>query len=457
MNPTSCGRRNRWVVPAVVAIGIGLAVCPHVGAQDAWDQPPIAYSAAVPQNVISRLQSRIDAGDVQLAFEEPWGYLRSVLTALDVPVESQMLVFSKTSLQRSRIHPRTPRALYFNDDVYIGYCRSGEVLEVSAVDEELGTVFYTLDQAPQKQPQFDRQTESCLICHGGSNTRGVPGHLVRSVYTDAGGQPLLALGSHRIDHSSPLEKRWGGWYVTGYQGVEQHLGNRVFRQREEADQLASPDVLALTDVSHKIAASGYLTAQSDLVALMVMEHQATGHNLLTKAGFDVRMALHREAALNRELQESADHRWDSTNSILRSAANDLVSYFLMENEVKWEKMVAVDSPFGRHFALQGRKDSRGRSLRDLDLEHRLFRYPCSYLVDSASFAALPSELKSAFWDRLEQVLTAQSDTAEPSHKSSSAVRSPTGPKPQLTSDDRRAIVEILRETHPELPVNWGHR
>ena len=190
---------------------------------DDFDREPILYRDTAPTNPISKLQNDLKSGKKSLDYTNARGYLASLLKALDVPQDSQTLVFSKTSLQRERISADRPRALYFNDDVYIGYCQNGEVLEISVADPNLGTVFYTLDQERAEKPAFTRQTDACLLCHGGSQTQSVPGHLMRSVFADADGQPLLASGSFRSDHTSPFEVRFGGWYVTGDTGDQYHL------------------------------------------------------------------------------------------------------------------------------------------------------------------------------------------------------------------------------------------
>ena len=116
--------------------------------------------------------------------EDGGGYLRSVLKLLYVPVSSQGLVFSKTSLQLFRISPSNPRAIYFNDNVYVGWVRSGEVIEVSTADPNLGAVFYTLDQTASTNPKFVRRAE-CLQCHSSRSTKDVPGHIVRSIFPAA--------------------------------------------------------------------------------------------------------------------------------------------------------------------------------------------------------------------------------------------------------------------------------
>src|SRR5581483_6886750 len=202
-----------------------------------FEQEPILYSQSTPDNRVSRLAERIKAGELQLAHDKQFGYLPSLLAALHVPVESQVLVFSKTSFQRNRIAPRTPRALYFNDDVYVGFCHEGDVLEISAVDAALGAVFYTVDQDTALSPKFRRQLDNCLICHGSSQTKEVPGHVVRSVFADASGLPILSSGTYRVDQTTPLEKRWGGWYVTGTHGDQKHLGNLIVRGRLERDEV----------------------------------------------------------------------------------------------------------------------------------------------------------------------------------------------------------------------------
>jgi hypothetical protein len=219
-----------------VIAGLLTAIAQPGWAQE-YEQEPIRYGKSEPHNRVSELIERIQTGKTRLRHEPHFGYLRSLLEELEVPQSSQMLVYSKTSLQRHRISPQTPRALYFNDDVYVGFCQQGDVLELSAVDPQLGAVFYTVDQSPvghdptelQKgdPPRFTRQADNCLICHSSSHTKDVPGHLVRSVFTDNAGFPILSAGTHRIDHTSPLEQRWGGWYVTGTHGTQKHLGNLI--------------------------------------------------------------------------------------------------------------------------------------------------------------------------------------------------------------------------------------
>jgi hypothetical protein len=426
----------RCLVVAVTACG-WVAV-----AADEFDRPPIAYETSTPHNPVERLQARLDAGTARLEHDERCGYLPAVLDALGVPRSSQALVFSKTSLQQQKIGPRNPRALYFNDDVYVGYVRTGDVVELSVADPALGTVFYTLDQQAVERPRFVRQTEDCLLCHGGSQTRGVPGHIMRSVYPDPRGQPIFSAGSHRVDHTTPFADRWGGWYVTGSHGSATHLGNLTYRQRPAGAAPDDTSGLNMTSVADRFHESGYLAPHSDLVALMVLAHQGNAHNVITRASFDVRTALHREAALNRDLGEPEGHRWPSTDTVLDSAAAALVECFLFCDEPRLEAPLAGTSEFAAEFAAAGPRDPQGRSLRQFDLATRLFRHPCSFLIHTASFDALPQELRARFWARMDAAL---SDTA------------PSGRFGHLSAADRDAIRGILAATKPEAAATWAGR
>jgi hypothetical protein len=406
------------------------------------EAPPIQYSTAPADNPISRLQQRLDAGSCSLSYDKRLGYLPGLLRELHVPASSQMLVFSKTSFQRHRIAPRTPRAVYFADDVYVGSCRHGDVLEVSAVDPQLGVVFYTLDQTPADKPQFVRQNDNCMICHGSSQNEGLPGHLVRSLYVDGDGLPILSAGSHRVDHTTPLEQRWGGWYVTGTSGKQNHMGNLIVRDKHASGQIDNPQGRNVTDLNRFFDTSNYLTPHSDIVALLTMEHQTGAQNLITRASFLTRWALRDEAEINKALGRPADYHSESTASRVKNAGEPLVKYLLFSGEAPLTEPVRGTSGFAQEFARRGPRDSKGRSLRDFDLHRRLFAYPCSYVIYSAAFDALPAPVKDYVYRRLWEVLTGQDTSGDFAH---------------LSAADRRAILEILRATKPGLPDYWKAR
>lgn len=424
---------------ARIVTWLALWTAPFLYAADDFEREPINYAQAKPDNLVSRLQQRMEHGEAKLHYEPHFGYLKSFLQELNVPATSQTLVFSKTSLQRQKIAPRTPRSLYFNDEVYVGFCQQGEVLEISAVDPQLGAVFYVLDQEESIEPKILRQTDSCLLCHGSSQTLGVPGHLLRSVFSDAGGSPILSAGTYRIDQTSPLEKRWGGWYVTGEHGSQKHLGNLVIRGQQVKEPVDNSQGQNLTDLSSRFRAENFLTPHSDIVALMVLEHQAMAHNLLTQANFTARQAAHYEAMLNKELGEPDDHRWQSTASRIKSVGEPLVKYFLFSGEAQLSEPIRGNTEFAKEFAARGARDAQGRSLRDFDLQRRMFKHPCSYLIDSPSFNVLPEEMQTYIWNRFADVLSGRDRSPAFAH---------------LSTEDRTAIREILRDTHSALPDGW---
>ena len=427
-------RRSSYTVPLVAAVGLV-----SFSAAADIERPPINYTTATVDNCVSRLERRIESGQTRLAFEEPFGYLPSLLRELEIAPSSQMLVFSKTSFQRQRISPEKPRAVYFNDEAYVGYCQRGNVVEVTAVDPQLGAVFYTLEQKAADRPRFVRQNDSCLICHASSANQGFPGHLVRSVYADADGQPVLSLGSHRINQCSPLSERWGGWYVTGASGKQAHLGNLIVNEERQPDRIDNTAGLNVTDLSRRFATSKYLSPHSDIVTLMVFEHQTEMQNLIARANFLAKLALYEEADLNKAMGRPLGQRSESTTRRLKNAAEPLVQYMLFSGESPLTEAVHGSSAFAAEFEQRGPRDGQGRSLRALDLQRRLFKHPCSYLIYSPAFNDLPEPVKDVVWRRLWDVLVGEDSSKEFIH---------------LTSEDRRAIREILSATHPALPAFW---
>ncbi|MBX9585425.1 MAG: hypothetical protein K2X87_34395 [Gemmataceae bacterium] len=414
--------------------GAVLVAAPPAAAAD-LDRPPIQYSTAPADNRVEDLVRKIKSGVITLPRDPDTGYLRGLLQELDIPPSSQVLVFSKTSLQRSRIGPKTPRAVYFNDDVAVGFCRRGDVLELAAADPNLGTVFYTLDQDPIRDAAIARQGENCLICHGGSPTQGFPGHLARSVSADRSGELVLSRGTKRVDHSTPFGDRWGGWYVTGTSGKQSHQGNRVVGGSGPAGR----DGTNVTDLRPYFTAGDYPTPHSDLVALMVLEHQGEAHNRLTRANFLTRLALAEEAEMNAALDRPAGTRSESTTRRIDRACEPVVEYLLFSEEAPLTGPVAGTSGFAEEFAARGPFDGQGRSLRQFDLTARMFKYPLSYVVYSKLFDGLPAEAKEQVYRRLWEVLTGKDRSKPFAH---------------LSDADRRDCLEILRDTKPGLPAYW---
>jgi hypothetical protein len=401
-----------------------------------YDEEPIRYSRTTADDPVARLVRRLSAGEVTLQWNERHGWLPSLLKELAIPLSSQVLVFSKTSLQREFISPDRPRALYFNDEVYVGTVQHSEVLEISSTDARLGTVFY-VGLNRRSGMKTERQTHECLQCHDSNSfTGGVPGMVMRSVYPSSEGRPVLTAGSQVTDHRSPLPTRWGGWFVTGTTGALGHLGNQWFGENitpESADPLAGANRTTLTGL---IDTEPYLTPHSDVVALLVLGHQLQMHNLLTRASYEGRRALRDDVVMNEALKRPPEFRSDTFRRRIASVGEALVRYLLFVDEAKLAGPVRGTSSFATDFQARGLRDARGRSLRDLDLEQRLLRHPLSHLIYSESFAALPVPVLTYVHERLLAILTATTADDQFAH---------------LSLADRRAILEILVATKSDLP------
>lgn len=387
-----------------------------------FDEETINYSKQKDSGPIAQLQAKIDRGQFKLNYGEKFGYLSSLLEALEVSTNSQMLVFSKTSFQRERIAPRTPRAVFFNDDVYIGFVQGSPLLEISAVDPKLGGVFYTLEQTKTDQPRFVR-TDQCLECHASAKTMGVPGHLVRSFATDENGVVDMTTGTSLVNHRTPIEERWGGWFVTGDAGKQAHRGN-LFGKSAFARHEKEPGFLGnQTDLKKFFDVSEYLSGNSDIVALMVLEHQSHMHNFLTRLNYESTIAL----------QQYGHTRY------LKNIVEAFVRYLLFVEEAPFASPIRGNSGFTQEFAGQGPRDEKGRSLREFDLQTRLFKYPCSYLIYTDAFDQLPAKLKERIYARLLEILSGEDTSAAYA---------------KLSPDIRTAIREILGATKKDLPANW---
>jgi len=416
----------RRVIPRIGVCALLLSVGITVVAQrrDVFvasrDEAAIRYSTAETSDAVTALNRHLDDGSASLTFDNTSGYLRSVLKALNVPVESQMLVFSQTSFQAPLINMHNPRAVYFADTAAVGWVRGGAVLEVAVQDPAQGVLFYSLDQKASPSPRLRRNNE-CLACHLSWETLGVPGLLVQSVYPLP--DELSYANGFTTIHGSPLEQRWGGWWVTGDHGGAKHMGNiPVMPADKGKSKLASPTSV-LTSVEGHFDLTGYPTPYSDVVPLLVLAHQTNMTNLITRTGWEARVA---------ESKPSAD-----ADARVKEAATDLVDYLLFVDEAPLVGPVHGGAGFEKVFTAQGPRDTKGRSLRELDLRRRLFRYPCSYMIYTPAFEALPSRAKDAVYARMWEVLSGRETS--PRYKS-------------LTLGDRQAIVEILRDTRQGLPA-----
>ncbi len=383
------------------------------------DSPAIRYTQQ-PNDPVERLEKRLESGQAKLEYApNGTGYLASILRELGINVDSQTLVFSRTSIQLAHITPRTPRAIYFNDEVSVGFVQNGDVLELTSLDPKLGIILYTLDTEKVEKPQFSRR-DDCLKCHQGPVTLGVPGLLVSSVHP-RGNEAGEGHGSaYMTDHRTEIEERWGGWYVTGTTGMQKHYGNNP----NLADPLqpgppAGAGSQNVTSLDGFFNTSRYLAPTSDLVALMTLEHQTRMTNLITRIGWDARI--------------------DPKNPKLNSEIEEMLGYMLFTDEAPLKSPVTGVSTFTKTFPERGPRDKQGRSLRDFDLKTRLFRYPLSYMIYSPAFDNLPEAARDRVYQRLHEIFSGK-DQGKRFAK--------------LSTDERRAVLEIVRDTKPALPNYW---
>lgn len=401
-----------------------------------FEYPAIGYSATPRHNAIARLQERLNKGEVKLRWRAPRGYLDSVLDALGLDKSSQVLVFSRTSLEIAYINDQTPRAIYFDDETYVAWVQGAPTLELMTVDSEIGPVFYTLpNRDPATEVRLNRETLRCLNCHDSFSLMGggVPSFLMVSTYAGIEGEATQRKAPIDTTDATPMRNRWGGWYVTGQHGDEQHLGNVVVRTRQDIDNIDSLRKGTLDTLKGLFDTRPYLTPKSDIVALLVLGHQVTVHNLITRVNFKARSIVARDAAV----AGNDDPDWNDfsprTQRALTAMLEPLVRGLLNVDAAPLTSPIQGNAGFEAWFQKQGPHDPHGRSLHELDLKTRLFRYPLSYLIYSGGFEGLPGYTKRFVYQRLAQVLSGE-DRSEP--------------YAALSQEDRKAILEILTATRP---------
>jgi len=341
-----------------------------------------AEETTVPTNAAEALEARLEKGEIKLRYQaDGHGYLKSVLTALNVSPQSQVLPFTKSSLQFDRISPATPRAIYFADDVAVGSVHPGGLIEIIANDRRGGIVFYTLDNNAPGTPRLQEESTRCVSCHGLVNSV-TPGWIVANITAIADGTPQIINPAYPFDFTDqtrPFEDRWGGWYVTGTSQNMRHLGNITAPDPDKPFELPAEGGHTLASLSGRFDPAHTLRFGSDIVALMTLEHQTDFINRLY--------------ALNLRYSDAA--------------LDDLVAYMTFADEVPLPGPISGDSGFTADFAGRGPRDSQGRSLRSFDLKTRLFRYPLSYMIYSSAFDTLKPDIRDKLYRRLYDALKAK--------------------------------------------------
>ncbi len=385
-----------------------------------------------PDNPRAALITALDAGLLSgdLSKNEK---LSLILDTAGVPQASQVLVFSKTSLQHRLISPSNPRAIYFNDNCYIGYVPGG-IIEYGDTDPDpaVGSGLFAIDLHHNEAAEL-RQDNSCLSCHEGSRTNGRVGFFIRSVFPDPEGHVITSAGSTNVSHDTPIAKRWGGWYVTGKSGSTHHRGNQVTIEHPDGDAYLDNALGSnLNDLSHRFNVARYLQPTSDIVALMVLEHQVQLHNLLTQGSAVVHEQFERSRSLAGYLEEPFEPNQNETlQRVIHSNAERIVKHLLFCDEVALTDPIVGSDLFQIQFRANRKEDSQGRSLKDFDLKTRLFKYRCSYMVYSRAFELMHPLLKNAVLEKLQGVLSGKDQDKEFGH---------------LSEDERKQIWQILSAT-----------
>lgn len=382
------------------------------------------YGAAVLTDSITALQAKIESGEVDLEFQEGRGYLDSILAALEISPSSQLLVFSRTSLQQHLISPQTPRAIYFNDDTYVAWVQQSGSIEIGAMDPNLGPVFFTLSQSQDSTPSFNREFRQCLRCHDSLSLTGggTPRFMMSSNYTGTAGQLVSHEGSIMTDSRTPIASRWGGWYVSGIHGDQRHLGNVLIESAEDV----SDENLAITGNKASIAEltdlSSYLTPYSDIVALLVIEHQIEVQNQIARVNYYSKTLLADQSLDQTEVQRA-----------LQVLSDDLLASLFMVGQPGFSETVTGSSGFREYFEAQALIDEQSSLLRELNLETRLFEYPLSYLIYSDAIKNLPEPLLRLLKVGIDEVLTGESANDQFDH---------------ISPENRQIIAELIRENPP---------
>ena len=404
-----------------------------------FEEPPINYSATPTNDRATAISAKFQSRAMEIRSMPAKKRLQWLLAELGVPVESQIFVFSKTSLQRELINPETPRVLYFSDEAYIGWSPTG-AFEVAVFDAKLGATFYVFEPHATKEEPLLARSGDCLLCH--SRHEHTPSLRTRSVFPDANGEPLSGSGSSNIAPSTPLAERWGGWYVTGTKAPFEHRGNLTGKKIDDFEGPAAQPTRNLLSLEGVVDTRRYLLKTSDVVPLLMHDHQVHVHNVLSTANQDARIALHRWPAMREILGLPANAPpQGSCLVVFDSQAEKVLDALLCRDEAAWPAGgIQGDGVFAPAYAKTRKPDAKGRSLRDLDLQTRLFRYRCSPLIYSESFATLPKELHDIILLRLSSGLRAFPPSPSFGH---------------LPDDERAAIHEILSATLPNLPAGWG--
>ena len=402
-----------------------------------YELEPHGYFSKDAKDPVTLLMKRVQRGEVLI--KEPNGkpLVERLLRELGLNKDTQVLVFSRTSLQRREVSYSNPRALYFNESVYLGWMPNGRI-EIASFDPELGPIFYFQRELDDASSPLLARSRSCLGCHAGDATNFLPGSLGRSVYPDKSGRSLRSIDDYRRSgHHIPLHDRYGGWFVSGNHGAMRHMGNAIASREGGKITIDREQFANLEKLDRFFSTEAYPAPGSDIAALLVFDHQVTMHHRLVEAAYRARQSLFDSKLDPKETDLSKLSKGRSIDEFIEGR-DKVVDYLLFRDETPIPK-ISCDPGFRRAFTANHIADSRKRSLKDLRLDGRIFENRCSYMIYSPTFDQFPPMLKGAIYARIHEILTS--------------------PKPvegfdYLGKDEKRRILEILHETKEDLPPGW---
>ncbi|MFP6854885.1 MAG: hypothetical protein VB980_03815 [Opitutales bacterium] len=387
-------------------------------------EPPHDYQKRIPTDVFTRIKDDLQTGKIKLDQSSEKACVESLLRSLEISPSSQLLVFSTTSLQLSRISPANPRAIYFNEDLYIGWVPGGRI-EVIGIDPEWGSITYIFDVPQGGKPPLIQRSTRCMNCHASVEIGDAPGLLISSVVPGPGGGSLEGFRQEETGHGIAWADRFGGWHLTGKHDIKKHWGN-LTGELSKAGLKKIPN-----QPGQHFRLQRYPVPSSDALAHLLLEHQVGFVNRFISATYRARAVL---AGAVEEINES------EVDAFLEKEASVLTRYLLFADEVKFPTGgIAGEVSLKNHFQARARRASDGLSLRDFDLKTRMFRYRCSYMIHSASFQGLPTQLMSRVFTRMNAALSLEEPLPEYAY---------------LPVSEKRIIRRILRDTLPLLPKDW---
>lgn len=409
-----------------VTLALGLFTVAETRAEmiaPAFDQAPHDYWTRPLTDRFTKLKTEMEEGRIR--FDASGGekaYLVQLLTALGIPASSQMLIFSTTSLQLRFITPSNPRALYFNEDVYVGYI-PGARIEIVSVDPDAGSIYYIFDIPRSTEPPRIERANRCMNCHAAEDTDGVPGLVVKSVLPGVRGGSLDSYRRGITGHAVPMAERFGGWYVTGADKFPNFLGNMLGQYVNQELQKVSLPPGQLFDFNR------YPVATTDVLAQLIHEHQIGFVNRASAATYRTRGLLHQGQG---QLDAAAGEKLDAE-------AASFARYILFADEVPLPGGGVTGDPVYKADFLKTRRAVQGASLKDFELRTRLFKNRCSYMIESASFRGLPPEFKQRLYRRMSQAL----DVARPDPEYA-----------YLPAAEKQSIRTLVKASLTDLPAGW---